>query len=79
MRLKDIKPGMVIHCKNNEERRLLLEEAERLGYRWAYSTARPTEDKITSGSTIHFNCSDEFIDYKHNIRTLFRYKVSYKN
>ena len=31
MRLKKIKPGVVIHCKNYEEKKALLEEAERLG------------------------------------------------
>ena len=35
MRLKEINPGMVIHCKNDEEKKALLEEAERLGYLWA--------------------------------------------
>ena len=33
MRLKEIKPGMAIHCKNDEEMEVLLEEAEKLG-RW---------------------------------------------
>ena len=35
MRLKEIKPGMVIHCKTQEEKKALLEEADRLGYVWA--------------------------------------------
>ena len=35
MRLKEIKPGMVIHCKNDEEKKALLEEAERIGYLWS--------------------------------------------
>ena len=26
MRLKEIKPGMVVHCKNDVEKRVLLEE-----------------------------------------------------
>ena len=34
MRLKEIKPGMAIHCKNDEEKKALLEEAERLSYKW---------------------------------------------
>ena len=42
MRLKEIKPGMVIHCKNDEEKKALLEEAERLGYVWYVSKQNPT-------------------------------------
>ena len=38
MRLKEIKPGMVIHCKNLDELKALLAEANRLGYRWADGT-----------------------------------------
>ena len=34
MKFKEIKSGMAIHCKNDEEKKLLLEEAERLGYMW---------------------------------------------
>ena len=30
MRLKEIKPGMVIHCNSDDEKKALLEEAERL-------------------------------------------------
>ena len=42
MRLKEIKPGMVIHCKNDEEKKALLEEAERIGYVWYYERVKPT-------------------------------------
>lgn len=55
MRLKEIKPGMMIHCKNNEEKNMLLEEAERLGYRWRGSVGLPTSRNEYSGMTIHFN------------------------
>ena len=55
MRLKEIKPGMVVHCKNNEEKKALLEEAERLGYRWLRSFWLPTSRNEYSGMTIHFN------------------------
>ena len=55
MRLKEIKPGMMIHCKNNEEKKMLLEEAERLGYRWLRSFGLPTSRNEYSGMTIHFN------------------------
>ena len=41
MRLKEIKPGMVIHCKSDEEKKALLEEAERLGYVWTDKSCPP--------------------------------------
>lgn len=65
MRLKEIKPGMVIHCKDDEEKKVLLEEAERLGYRWPGFNQRPTNMKIWSGSTIHFYDKSEYTDFKH--------------
>ena len=64
MRLKEIKPGMVIHCKNDEEKKALLEEAERLGYCWLSSEKLPTE-KVYVGNTIHFYAESEFSDFKH--------------
>ena len=54
MRLKEIKPGMVIHCKNDDERIALLEEAERLGYVWYEIKQKPTEYIGESLDTIHF-------------------------
>ena len=55
MKLKEIKPGMVIHCKNSEEKNLLLEEAERLGYVWYGTKGKPTERSVYAiGDTIHF-------------------------
>ena len=66
MRLKKIKPGMVVHCKNNEEMKALLEEAERLGYRWGSTANLPTSMTIDDfGSTIHFYEKNEFTDFKH--------------
>ena len=65
MRLKEIKPGMVIHCKNYEEKKALLEEAERLGYLWYVNGSKPTE-RANIGSTIHFEES-EFSKFKHII------------
>ena len=53
MRLKEIKPGMVIHCKNDEEKKALLEEAERLGHLWYGTKMKPTEN-MDVGNTIHF-------------------------
>ena len=64
MRLKEIKPGMVIHCKTQEEKKALLEEAERIGYRWCSSEKLPTE-KVYIGNTIHFYAESEFSDFKH--------------
>ncbi len=34
MKLKELKPGMVIKCENEEEKQTLLIELERLGYVW---------------------------------------------
>lgn len=66
MLLKEIKPGMVIHCKNDEEKKALLEEAERLGYRWGSTANLPTSMAIDDfGSTIHFYEKNEFTDFKH--------------
>ena len=55
MRLKEIKPGMVIHCKSDEEKKALLEEAERLGYVWTDKSC-PTDFQAfeQTGMTIHF-------------------------
>lgn len=64
MRLKEIKPEMVIHCKNDEEKKALLEEAERLGYIWYASKKKPTK-KCPSGNTIYFYDADGSTDYKH--------------
>ena len=51
MRLKEIKPGMAIHCKNNEEKKALLEETERLGYLWANGT-KPTKEFFPSNTLV---------------------------
>ena len=51
MRLKEIKPGMVIHCKNDEEKKALLEEAERLGYLWLTGN-KPTNVFFPSNTLI---------------------------
>ena len=64
MRLKEIKPGMVIHCKNDDEKKALLEEAERLGYLWT-SRKNPIDRTFCHGNTIHFYAENEFADFKH--------------
>ena len=51
MRLKEIKPGMAIHCRNDEEKKALLEEAERLGYLWANGT-KPTKAFFPSNTLV---------------------------
>lgn len=69
MKLKEIKPGMVIHCKNDEEKKTLLEEAERLGYVWYGTKGKPTERSVYAiGDTIHFydaGTTAFSADYKH--------------
>ena len=64
MRLKDIKPGMVIHCKNDEEKKALLEEAERLGYRWADGSSVAYR-QCPNNVTIIFYEKDEICSYRH--------------
>ena len=54
MRLKEITPGMVIHCKNDEEMEVLLEDAEKLGYRWRGGYKISDYKKYNTGHTIHF-------------------------
>lgn len=64
MRLKEIKPGMVIHCKNDEEKKALLEEAERLGYIWC-SGELPTDCSVCSGNIINFHDKTNLYNFKH--------------
>ena len=69
MRLKEIKPEMAVHCKNEKEKKMLLEEAERLGYVWYSTKNKPTERSVSGiGNTIHFydkGTSSFSADYKH--------------
>ena len=51
MRLKEIKPGMAIHCNNGEEKKALLKEAESLGYIWA-SGDKPTKAFFPSNTLV---------------------------
>lgn len=64
MRIKNIEPGMHIHCANDKEKRILLEEAERLGYVWYSSRAKPTSI-MPSGSIITFNEPCEILNVPH--------------
>ena len=71
MRLKEIKPGMVIHCKNDEEKKMLLEEAERLGY-VLYDTQEKHTDDVSVGNTIHFfdkGKKPSLAQYKHIVHS----------
>ena len=55
MKLKEIKPGMVIHWKTGDEKVALLEERERRGYEW-YGTHRKATyacDDEDLGHAIH--------------------------
>ena len=69
MRLKEIKLGMAVHCKSDDEKKALLEEAERLGYVWYSTKNKPTERSVSGiGNTIHFydkGTSSFSADYKH--------------
>ena len=49
MRLKEIKPGMVIHCPTEDEAEELLEYLDGLGYKWY------TGKKLTSATFYEFN------------------------
>ena len=66
MRLKKIKPGMVIHCNSDDEKKALLEEAERLGYIWINGCI-PTDCIMvkSSGLTIHFHEKNEYYAFDH--------------
>lgn len=65
MRLKEIKPGMVIRCKNDDERKALLEEAEKLGYRWRGGYKMSEYKKYRTGYTIHFYSPSISTNYNH--------------
>lgn len=63
MRFKEIKPGMVIHCNSDDEKKALLEEAERLRYRWYGNAGLSTGRNEYSGMTIHFHEPSITCDY----------------
>ena len=66
MKLKEIQPGMAIHCKNDEEKKALLEEAEKLGYKWNNNCV-PTDCRMVEipEITIHFYGKNECSNFKH--------------
>lgn len=55
MKLKEIKPGMVISWKTKDEKAALLEELECLGYKWYGTERKPTEacDDNDTGHAIY--------------------------
>ena len=66
MRLKEIKPGMVIHCKNDEEKKALLEEAERLSYKWRNNISATDFMMFKkAGNTIHFHERNELVSHRY--------------
>lgn len=68
IKLKEIKPGMVIHYKNDEEKKLLLEELERLGYVWSNSGELPTQNLyIYIGNVIHVYIRDGYKTIAHSM------------
>ena len=66
MRLKEIKPGMVVHCKNDEEKKALLEEAEMLGYKWRENISATDFMMFNkAGNTIHFHERNELVSHRY--------------
>lgn len=66
MRLKEIKPGMVVHCKNDDDKKALLEEAERLGYKWRNNkSATGLMMFKKAGNTIHFHELNELVSHRY--------------
>lgn len=68
MRLKEIKEGMVIHCKTKDEYRALLEELKRLGYVWWGSSEIKVHRDVCEyciNTTIHIYHEVDAEPYKH--------------
>ena len=66
MRLKEIKPGMVVHCKNDDDKKALLEEAERLGYKWRNNKSATDFMMFNkAGNTIHFHERNELVSHRY--------------
>ena len=66
MLLKEIKPGMVVHCKNDDDKKTLLEEAERLGYKWRNNVSATDCTMFNiAGNTIHFYEHNELVSHRY--------------
>lgn len=66
MRLKPIEPGMAIECKNDEEKKMLLEELGEQGYIWVGGKSIPETDFYV-GNTIHIYAASDICNHKHII------------
>ena len=66
MFFKEIKPGMVVHCKNDDDKKSLLEEAERLGYKWRNNKSATDFMMFNkAGNTIHFHERNELVSHRY--------------
>ena len=65
MRLREIKPGMVIHCNDKNEKKVLFEELKRLGYVWCgNSEIDANYDCEVCNDTIYVHSEVEAYQYK---------------
>ena len=66
MLLKEIKPGMVVHCKNDDDKKSLLEEAERLCYKWRNNISATDFMMFKkAGNTVHFHERNELVSHRY--------------
>ena len=56
MKLKEIKPGMVIHCKTEDEAKELFEHLDSLGYKWNCTRC---DNSLNEKSTLFETCGDK--------------------
>ena len=70
MKSKEIKPGMVISWKTKDEKAALLEELERLGYKWYGTERKPTEscDDNDTGHAIYVYNDNGYKNITHSNR-----------
>lgn len=66
MRLKPIEPGMAIECKNDEEKKALLEELGKQGYIWLGGKSI-LETDFYVGNTIRIYAASDICNHKHII------------
>lgn len=56
MKLKEIKPGMVIHCKTEDEAKELFKHLDSLGYKWNCTRC---DNSLNGKSTLFETCGDK--------------------
>lgn len=56
MKLKEIKPGMVIHCKTEDEAKELFKHLDSLGYKWNCTRC---DNSLNEKSTLFETCGDK--------------------